>query len=505
MTTQSLMDLGITEPEDRLSLLTASRQLGRVLPSSATLDQLPEYLPVSPPDYEATPDMNEGTHEASLNGEMVLNDGEAESRETSEEVVVDVDGMRTLDPDVTAGPVVNESLRQEDAEVNNATDASSPSTPDASRRTPHPPRVFVAAFNPPWPFRVSGRAVDAGEERGGRGGDGAEENVAPGCVWFSWGGSGAHALEDEQAKERTKIRQALKALPKPSSEEPKKPSTAYILFGSDKRPHVAESPEILAMEKKDRPPAIMKKLGEMWRGIDAKTKEHYEARFETLKNEYSKTLAGYLSNRTPADLQILETRRRLKKRLQPSRSIAKVEKDPLAPKRPVTGYMRFCIDIHGMKKVEGIKEASLKEFSGLSFAEKGKALGEMWKGLPSGVREKYIAAYEADHKRYVKENEVYLKLTNMKEARSLVRKAMKMNLKGRRKPTARSRKKKPTVSKKKKPVAKKSTKKTPSKITAAAAKKKTKTATKTPATVSRKKATAAGKASKTVKKVTRKA
>ncbi|KAI8847061.1 hypothetical protein BC829DRAFT_444810 [Chytridium lagenaria] len=222
----------------------------------------------------------------------------------------------------------------------------------------------------------------------------------------------AKTAEQEEA---TKIRRALRALPKVSTEPPKRPLSSYLLFLGDKRSDIAELDEIKRLEKKNRPVAVVKKGG----------RAKYATLAQTARETYNKALKDYLSKRTPEDLVIQETTRRYQKRLS-SRSRAKVLSDPNAPRKPVSGYVMFCTDLHRGVDVEGVKRGAVAE---LGIGERGRETGRLWRELSKSVKEKYLKASEVDKERYRKELEAYNKKSGMRDAKEAVNEERRQNLK----------------------------------------------------------------------------
>ncbi|KAI8832358.1 hypothetical protein BC829DRAFT_437526 [Chytridium lagenaria] len=257
-----------------------------------------------------------------------------------------------------------------------------------------------------------------------------------------------------EQEEATKIRRALRALPKTSTEPPKRPLTSYILFLGDKRGEISELEEVKRMEKKERAVAVVKKAAEMWGHADGKVKEKYASLAQSAREAYKKSLKEYLANRTPEDLIIQKSTRRFQKKLSP-RARAKVLSDPNAPRRPVSGYMKFCMDLHKGVDVEGVDKGVIME---LGIGERGREMGRLWRGLSKAMKEKYIKASDKDKERYRKELEAYNKKSGMGDAKEAVNEERRKNLqtmKTRRKAAGRRK----VVAKKKVVVKKKSVKK----------------------------------------------
>jgi hypothetical protein len=66
--------------------------------------------------------------------------------------------------------------------------------------------------------------------------------------------------------------------------EPKRPSTSYMLFTT----HIREE-----LKKKGEPQPQMKDLGEMWNKLDDSEKEKYNGEAQKLKEQYDKDMAEF--------------------------------------------------------------------------------------------------------------------------------------------------------------------------------------------------------------------
>jgi len=162
----------------------------------------------------------------------------------------------------------------------------------------------------------------------------------------------------------------------------KKPQSAYLLFCADNRDLVKkENPEMSAQE-------IMAELGSMWKNLSAKSKEKYNKIYAKNKATYDKTMAGYVRP-SDEDLAALEVNK--PKRTRSS----KPKKEKNGPeKKAMSAYMCFCRD-----KRPGL----VKKNPEMTFADIGRALGEMWKETPEDKRKKWLAEAAADKIRYQKE------------------------------------------------------------------------------------------------------
>eukprot|EP00124_Ichthyophonus_hoferi_P004529 Ihof_evm6s511 gene=Ihof_evmTU6s511 len=76
----------------------------------------------------------------------------------------------------------------------------------------------------------------------------------------------------------------------------------------------------------------------------------------------------------------------------------KKEKDPNAPKKPLTAYILFCNDQRPQIRLD---------HPDMKIPEIGSKLGGMWKALTEEQKIKFTALAEQDKKRYVKDMEKY--------------------------------------------------------------------------------------------------
>ncbi|KAJ3111248.1 RNA-binding signal recognition particle subunit srp14 [Phlyctochytrium bullatum] len=235
-------------------------------------------------------------------------------------------------------------------------------------------------------------------------------------------------LEKAEAERAKELRSRLRALPELTAAEPKRPLTSYLLFSEANREKVTALPEIQALEKKHRPVAVSKKLGELWKELDGAAKQKYEKAYEESREKFEVAYNTWLTNLSVEDRVILEERRRLSKLLKPERPVSRTPRDPNRPKRPLTAYMRFASDMWSGKKVDGVTKEDVKQFEGLSVSEKTKVFGALWKKLPEAVKATYKEEFEQEKEVYERLMHNYKEGTEVDEARKELQQAVKASL-----------------------------------------------------------------------------
>lgn len=76
----------------------------------------------------------------------------------------------------------------------------------------------------------------------------------------------------------------------------------------------------------------------------------------------------------------------------------KKRRDPLAPKKPLTGYLHFCRERRGKLS---------QKYPDMKMTELSSKLGQLWKGMPDSKKQPYHDMFAADRDRYEAEMEEY--------------------------------------------------------------------------------------------------
>jgi len=96
--------------------------------------------------------------------------------------------------------------------------------------------------------------------------------------------------EWEANKEPKKKSKARKKKPPKDPNAPKRPSTGFFLFVSEKRAEVKAS---LLPEQQNKVTLVTKKCGELWSNSSEETKASFKDRSKKLKEKYDEDLAAY--------------------------------------------------------------------------------------------------------------------------------------------------------------------------------------------------------------------
>lgn len=154
--------------------------------------------------------------------------------------------------------------------------------------------------------------------------------------------------------------------------KPKQPLSGYMRFVADIRGQL----------KEDNPGAsitdIARLAGEKWRETDDSEKSKYKAAYEKDKKKYDVLMKSYVPPKGTAGAG--------KKR--------KKDKDPNAPKKPLTAYFAWMNENR-----QRIKD----ENSGATIGEVAKIAGEEWRALDAGTKSKFEKAYKAAMEDYKEE------------------------------------------------------------------------------------------------------
>merc|ERR1712124_34556 len=127
---------------------------------------------------------------------------------------------------------------------------------------------------------------------------GAPFNNKAGVEMAKWKKKMAAYKKTRKYKEFQALKKANKLAKKPKDKnQPKKPQTAYFSFSNEVRPQVQAE-----LGTTDFGP-VGKKIGEMWKNMDASARAKYEAKNEKAKAKYAKDLAKYQTTKKYAEFQ----------------------------------------------------------------------------------------------------------------------------------------------------------------------------------------------------------
>jgi len=179
-----------------------------------------------------------------------------------------------------------------------------------------------------------------------------------------------------------------------STDPPKRPPTAYMLFTSERRQKV----------KEDNPHSTFgelgKILGDLWAKLPDAQKIDYKEKATKAMEAYKKDLAEWKRTYPKLSQQLSDEKKRKRqdKAEKKKKKMKKQKKDPNTPKRAMSAFMFYSQEHRSV-----IQEKN----SDVSFGEIGRILGAEWKKLSDAEREKYVKKAEADRERYHKEMENY--------------------------------------------------------------------------------------------------
>lgn len=159
---------------------------------------------------------------------------------------------------------------------------------------------------------------------------------------------------------------------KKSSNAPKRPVTAFILFMKDNRERIkAANPGIEFGQ-------IAVVGAEEWKAVKPAVKQKYEAAAEKDRVRYANEMKTYVPD--PAD-----------------KKARKKKKDPNAPKKAKSAYMWY---------VEENQANFRAAHPALAMTEVMRQLGAQWKALPDAKKKPYQDKYAKDKIRYANETKM---------------------------------------------------------------------------------------------------
>ncbi|KAJ7267443.1 hypothetical protein C8J57DRAFT_1717798 [Mycena rebaudengoi] len=159
---------------------------------------------------------------------------------------------------------------------------------------------------------------------------------------------------------------------------PPRTMTAYIMFSQEYMAARPVSPGDKYITK-DRQVAV----ATAWKALSEAEKEPYRVKSQEERARRQIAYEKFMAEVDPKLLYKINAHRRAKK--------LPVFKNPLAPKRPLSAYMRFAQD-HRVTIPAG------------PAMETGAAIGAAWRALPQSEKDIYIKAYQADREVFLLQN-----------------------------------------------------------------------------------------------------
>ena len=174
---------------------------------------------------------------------------------------------------------------------------------------------------------------------------------------------------------------------------PKRPLTVYMLYCMEARPAAKKANPTAKV------PQIGAILGKSWKALPQKDKERLQANAQKLKDQYDLDKADYEKNNPPkddngdgdndndgdtpvseGDADATEKNSTGNASSAKKKKKKKQQKDPNAPKRPLTSYMIYSSDV---------RHDIMKENPGAKVPEVGKITGQMYGKLSKERRQHY--------------------------------------------------------------------------------------------------------------------
>eukprot|EP00873_Tetraselmis_striata_P034160 jgi/Tetstr1/454424/TSEL_041325.t1 len=152
----------------------------------------------------------------------------------------------------------------------------------------------------------------------------------------------------------------------------RKPPSAYLLFCQDERQRAAEVGMKLSL----------KELGERWRAVPEADREGYKARATAAAKELAQEAAATAVAADGGAEHAAASMSPRKGGRKPSKKAATRSRAGDAPKRPPSAYLLFC---------QAERPTVVAEHSEANFGEVARLLGERWRQLPEGEKERFQA------------------------------------------------------------------------------------------------------------------
>jgi len=131
-----------------------------------------------------------------------------------------------------------------------------------------------------------------------------------------------------------------------------------------------------------------------WKSLSDAEQETYKTRAATINATRKQAYASAISRMSPTEIKEENTKRRLLAKKYKQKTNTRIIKDPNAPKRPLSGYLRFSIE---------------NRTPGAPVAEAAKESGQRWRAMSVAEKQPYQQAADADLARYRREVAAYNK------------------------------------------------------------------------------------------------
>jgi len=164
---------------------------------------------------------------------------------------------------------------------------------------------------------------------------------------------------------------------------PKRSMSSFMFFANNKRPDVKK--EFPDMKITD----MGKKLGIMWKELDADGKKKYEEMAQQDQKRYAEQMKTYVP--PPADSSDSDSDSDSDNKKSKKKRKTKKEKDPNKPKRSMSSYMFYA----NAKRPE-VKEAN----PGIKATDVVKKISELWKTATESDKKIFEEMASKDKERY---------------------------------------------------------------------------------------------------------
>eukprot|EP01089_Gocevia_fonbrunei_P009266 TRINITY_DN2138_c0_g1_i2.p1 TRINITY_DN2138_c0_g1~~TRINITY_DN2138_c0_g1_i2.p1 ORF type:complete len:231 (-),score=70.23 TRINITY_DN2138_c0_g1_i2:69-761(-) len=173
---------------------------------------------------------------------------------------------------------------------------------------------------------------------------------------------------------------------KRTSDKPKRPLTAYMIFSQEKRGEIKQNnPDVSFGE-------VGKLLGQAWQKLSSDDRVPFENKSKEAKVRYQEELKKYKEDH-PDSSDDEPPKKRLK-----GEKAKRKPKDKNAPKKPCSAFFWFSKEQRPLIKTKN---------PNATFGEMGKLVGEAWRNLVEADKQPYVKKATEDKNRYVIEMKNY--------------------------------------------------------------------------------------------------
>ncbi|KAJ3018647.1 hypothetical protein HKX48_002753 [Thoreauomyces humboldtii] len=198
-----------------------------------------------------------------------------------------------------------------------------------------------------------------------------------------------------------------------------KPINSYSLFLKESQAEVRR--EHAGKSASEQFAAVSRDLGHRWKSLGSVEQQEWANKAAQLNEVRARDYAKYLKNRSPEQIIAEQKIYALKRKVNPTKSLAKPKADVNIPKRPSNPYAQYVKEAHQLSAHEQEQQFG-PGFASANLGGKGKLLAAAWKSLSDSEKEKIKEKLAPSKSAYRKEIATYRAENRIDATRSAINK-----------------------------------------------------------------------------------